>query len=71
MGYVSLLGPDGRVWEKATFGADVGVSGSPEIANDGYLTDLEISDARQCLEEVINGHICGSGWILFVCRSCL
>jgi hypothetical protein len=61
MGYVSLMGPDGRVRAKSFFGAEGDTSQYPEIANDGYLTQVEISEARQRLEEVINGRDCGYG----------
>ena len=61
MGYVSLLGPDGRVLEKANYGADGYFSSGSEIANDGFTTDLEVIDARERLEAVINGHECSSG----------
>jgi hypothetical protein len=61
MGSVSLVGPDGRVRAETFFGMDAGQSENFEIANDGYLSDLEICDARQRLEDVINGKICGYG----------
>jgi hypothetical protein len=61
MGYVSLVGPDGREWEKSIFGADGSLSLPSEIANDGYITTLEISYAREQLEQIINGNICGYG----------
>lgn len=61
MGYVSLMGPDGRVKAKADFSSDSAPFVSPEISNDGFLTDLEISLARERLEVVLNGDDCGYG----------
>lgn len=61
MGYVSLRGPDGQVRAQATYGADQDVLGNSDIANDGYIHDVEISAARESLEKEINAHICGYG----------
>jgi hypothetical protein len=55
------MGPDGRVRAKADFSAESAPFPSPEISNDGFLTDLEISVARERLEEVLNGKACGYG----------
>ena len=62
MGRITLSGPDGRERASAYFGADTSDHGiSNDIANDGTITDLEVSDARQRLETEINAHICGYG----------
>ncbi|MFO1463627.1 MAG: hypothetical protein U1F66_07590 [bacterium] len=62
MGRISLSGPDGAQRATAFFGADTPAnSGSDAYANDGVITDLEVSDARQRLEAAINENICGYG----------
>lgn len=62
MGRVSLTGPNGASRASAFYGADAGESSSDNsIANDGTITDLEISIAREHLEEEINRNDCGYG----------
>ncbi|HKY62793.1 MAG TPA: hypothetical protein VJR29_05170 [bacterium] len=62
MGRIFLSGPDGQERSSAFFGVSTANHGlSPEIADDGTITELEVSDARERLEEEINRHICGYG----------
>lgn len=62
MGRIFLSGPDGRERASAFFGVSTSNHGlSPEIADDGTITDLEVSDARERLEADINAHDCGYG----------
>ncbi|KAB2843206.1 hypothetical protein F9K50_00285 [bacterium] len=62
MGRVTLTGPDGNVRASAFYGASSGESASDNsIADDGVITDLEISVAREHLEEEINRSECGYG----------
>jgi len=62
MGRIFLAGPDGLERASAYFGADTADHGSSDdIANDGSISDLEVSDGRQRLEAAINERICGYG----------
>ena len=62
MGRITLSGPDGRERASAYFGVSTSNHGlSPDIADDGTITDLEVSDARERLEADINAHDCGYG----------
>lgn len=62
MGRIFLSGPDGRERASAYFGVSTSNHGeSSEIADDGAITDLEVSDARERLETAINENICGYG----------
>ena len=62
MGRITLSGPDGRERAGAFFGVSTSNHGlSSEIADDGVITDVEVSDARERLEAEINAHQCGYG----------
>jgi len=63
MGRIFLSGPDGSERASAYFGASTSeFSGSGEVfSNDGVINDVEVSHARQRLEEAINERICGYG----------
>jgi hypothetical protein len=64
MGRIFLSGPDGRERATAYFGADSGEyshEGSYDVANDGIITDVEVSHARDRLQEEINRRVCGYG----------
>ncbi|HKX13483.1 MAG TPA: hypothetical protein VJP40_10045 [bacterium] len=57
-----MSGPDGRERASVYFGVSTSNHGlSSDIADDGTITDLEVSDARERLEADINSHDCGYG----------
>ena len=62
MGRVYLMGPDGSRRAGEFFGEDCGQrSVESGVANDGVISDIEVSLARERLENEINSHICGYG----------
>lgn len=62
MGRVSLTGPDGVSRGSAYYGPEAGETSSDGLlSNDGSITEVEISRAREALEEELNRHICGYG----------
>lgn len=62
MGRISLTGPNGVSRGSAFYGPESGENSSDGvISNDGYITEVEISRAREALEEELNRHICGYG----------
>ncbi len=62
MGRVTLMGPDGNRRAEAYYGPEAGFNSSDGlVSNDGLITEVEISQARERLEEEINSRICGYG----------
>lgn len=62
MGRITLPGQNGEIRANAFFGVDTTeITKSYDYSNDGEISELEISHARQRLEEDINKHICGYG----------
>jgi len=60
MGKVSFIDANGQNRGSTYFGVETGHSGG-DFANDGAITDLEISEARELIEKEINQHDCGYG----------
>lgn len=60
------MGSDGSVRVSAKFGEWVSKSNHPKMKNNGILTDVEMADGLQRLEDRINRQFCGYGGLLGV-----